>query len=252
MNNNHLLGEKDNMLLPKFRLHLPLRLLSPLSILLLLGLVACAENATPTAPGTTPTKTQAPATTSNTTAKTPAGSSGSASVGAGKLNLPDTTAVTLDPTLQSVLKSFLTPANSNTPDLALTIYASNDEPPTLGENVDKALIAAGYTFHDVRGSNDTALTIRDQDGAGAYIKSGMPDLIIEARESGALTDTSAMPPGVSADVYQKMVDQIKGKKSVLIVLGGTNLYQSIINAKNNTTVGATFDTGATPTPGPTK
>lgn len=232
------------MLFPRFRLQVPLSVLSLLSIVLLVGLAACADNSTPTQAATTPAST--------TVAATVGGSSTGIAVNGSKLNVTGTTPLTLDPTLEKALKDLLSVNSTRVPDLSLTIYASNDEPPILGDRADKTLTGAGYTFHDVRGGTDTVLNIKDADGAGAYTKNGVPDLIIEVREATALSSANGAPPGVSADAYQKMLDQVKDKKSILIVLSGSNLFQIITDARNNSPVGSNSPGAATATPAPTK
>jgi hypothetical protein len=214
-------------------------LLALLSILLLLGLTACGADNTPTtttsnAPATTAAVT-ATSTTSGpgpavTTNGTASAATGAGSFTDGKFSLPGTTLLTLDPGVGSVLKGLLS-SGATAPDMALQIYASDNETPILGENADSALVKAGYVFHDVRNGSDTRLIVNGNDGAGAYTKAGGPDVILYAREANALTG-GGTPPGIDATQYQKLVAQLQGKKSVLIVLTGTNLFQALANTNS--------------------
>ena len=212
-------------------------LLALLSILLLLGLTACGADNTPTT-----TTSNAPATTAAVSANKSAAATGPSptanagdsesifSSSSGKFSLPGTTLLTLDPGVESVLKGLLS-SGATAPDMALQIYGSDNETPILGENADSALVKAGYVFHDVRNGSDTKLIVNGNDGAGAYTKAGGPDVILYAREASALTG-GGTPPGVDATQYQKLVAQLQGKKSVLIVLTGTNLFQALANTNS--------------------
>ncbi len=212
-------------------------LLALLSMLLLLGLAACGADNTPT-----PTTSNVPATTAASATNksaTTTGPGATANVGdsdsifsssSGKFSLPGTTLVTIDPGVESVLKGLLS-SGATAPDMALQIYASDNETPILGENADAALVKAGYVFHDVRNGSDTKMIVNGNDGAGAYTKAGGPDVILYAREASALT-SGGTPPGVDAAQYQKLVAQLQGKKSVLIVLSGTNLFQGLANTNS--------------------
>lgn len=227
-----------------------LTLLGLLALIIMTALAACGESNTPTTVATAPSPEVATTAPSGTTVAVTSGTNTGGSFSNNKFNLPGLTPVTLDPTLEKVLKDYLSLSNSNIPDLGLFIYTSNDEPAILGENADKTLTTAGYAFHDVRGGNNTAFVTKDNDGVGAYTKSGAADIIVEARDSKALTDIKDNPPGVSPEVYQKMIDQVKDKKSVLITLTGTNLYQAIVEAQKNSPVRS--GPNLTPTPAPTK
>ena len=203
-----------------------------LVLCLLPGLAACGADNTPTPVAAT----TAPATSA------PSGTGAIVSGGTynnGKLDLPGTTLLTVDPGVENVLKGLLGPG-ANPANLTLQIYGSDAETPVLGENADTALVKSGYVFHDVRNGSASKMIINNNEGAGAYTKAGGPDLILYAREATALTG-GGTPPGVDAAQYQKLIDQLKNKKSVLIVLSGQNLFQ--IEAAANS---------VTPTPAPTK
>ena len=70
------------------------------------------------------------------------------------------------------------------------------------------------------------MIINNNDGAGAYTKAGGVDVVLYAREATALTG-GGTPPGVDATQYNNLINQVNGKKSVLIVLTGTNLFQGL-------------------------
>lgn len=201
-----------------------------LALLLLIGLAACgAENTpTPVAPTTAPSSTtnSAGANVSGGTYKD------------GKLDLPGTTLLTLDPGLDTALKGVLG-SGVNPSILTLQIYGSDSETPILGENADSALVKAGYVFHDVRNGTDSKMIINNNEGAGAYTKAGGPDLIVYARDASTFIG-GGTPPGVDAAQYQKLTTQLQGKKSVLVVLSGQNILQ--VQTANS----------GTPTAAPTK
>ena len=214
-------------------------LLVLLSIFLLLGLGACGAESTPTAtvsnaPTTTAAASETTAASGTTTGpgttSNPNTATGGGSYSNGKFSLPGTTLATIDPGVESVLKGLLS-SGSTAPDLSLQIYGSDNETPILGESADSALVKAGYVFHDVRNGTDTKLIVNGNDGAGAYTKAGGPDVILYAREASALTG-GGTPPGVDANQYQKLVAQLQNKKSVLIVLSGTNLFQVLANSNS--------------------
>ncbi|MBN9386934.1 MAG: hypothetical protein J0I20_02685 [Chloroflexi bacterium] len=197
-----------------------------LALLLTLGLAACGASNTPTPVATTPPATSDPA--ANVSGGT---------YNNGKLDLPGTTLLTVDPGLDTALKGLLGPG-INPSILTLQIYGSDSEPPILGENADSALVKSGYVFHDVRGGTDSKLIINDSEGAGAYTKAGGPDLIVLARDAASFT-SNGTPPGVDTTLYQKLTAQLQGKKSVLIVMSGQNIVQVVAS-------------NITPTPAPAK
>jgi hypothetical protein len=196
------------------------------ALLLALGLAACGAENTPTPVAATPTTN-------------PAANVSGGTYTNGKLDLPGTTLLSMDPGVETVLKGLLG-AGVNPANLTLQIYGSDAETPILGENADSALVKAGYVFHDVRQGGASKLIVNNNEGAGAYTKAGGPDLIVYAREAAAMTG-GGTPPGVDATQYQKLMAQLQGKKSVLIVLSGQNLFQA--EAAANV---------ITPTPAPTQ
>jgi hypothetical protein len=210
---------------------------------------ALATTAAPVAPATTAapiTTTAAPATTAApvapaTTTAAPA-TTAAASVGTAsaplKLNLEGATEVTIDPTLAGILKGASVPGGSAVSDLALNLYSSDNDPVKLAETTDTALTAAGYKFTDLEGKNNTKLTVQGEDAIGVYLKSGAPDYYIITTGAPSLAASSA-PPGANAADYQKLIDQFKTKKSVLLALSGTNLYQLIKAAAPTSTVAPT-------------
>jgi hypothetical protein len=183
-----------------------------LALLLALGLAACGAENTPTPVAATPTAN-------------PAANVSGGTYSDGKLDLPGTTLLTIDPGVETALKGLLG-SGVNPANMTLQIYGSDSETPVLGENADSALVKAGYVFHDARqGGTASKLIVNNNEGAGAYTKAGGPDLIVYAREATALT-AGGTPPGVDTTQYQKLITQLQGKKSVLIVLSGQNLFQA--------------------------
>jgi hypothetical protein len=248
--------------MPIFRHNTRVRfsIVSLLVILLLPGLAACGDNTpttAPVAPTTAPAvttaaaavattvvsttaalaTTAAPITTTAAPATTAAASVGTASAPL-KLNLEGATEVTIDPTLAGILKGASVPGGSAVSDLALTLYSSDNDPVKLAETTDTALTAAGYKFTDLEGKNNTKLTVQGEDAIGVYLKSGAPDYYIITTGAPSLAASSA-PPGANAADYQKLIDQFKTKKSVLLALSGTNLYQLIKAAAPTSTVAPT-------------
>lgn len=195
---------------------------SLLSVLLLLTLAACGTETTPAPAAAKPNPTGG--------SSGMVSSTGTGDYTSGKFNLPGMVLTTIDPGVGSVLKGLLS-AGATAPDMVLQIYASDSETPVLGENADTALTKAGYVFHDVRNGTASKMIVNGNEGAGAYTKAGAPDVVLYARESSALTG-GGTPPGVDASKYQNLVSQIQGKKSVLIVLSGTNLFQGLSNTNS--------------------
>lgn len=198
-----------------------------LALLLVLTLAACGAESTPT-----------PAVTTAAATSNPAANVSGGSYTNGKLDLPGTTLLNLDSGLETALKGLLGPGVDPSI-LTLQIYGSDSETPILGENADSALVKSGYVFHDMRAGTDNKLVINNNEGAGAYTKAGGPDLIVYARDAASFT-SNGTPPGVDATLYQKLTTQLKGKKSVLVVMSGQNIFQ--VAASNS----------GTPTPAPTQ
>jgi hypothetical protein len=259
--------------MPKFRGY---GLIVALCLLLTVLLVACGDSPTATpAPATTAAATTAASTTSAAVATTAATTAAATTTAAAKTTAAATTAaattaaattaatstgslslpvisgakeVTLDPAVTGELAKQI-PGLSSISGLVIKLFASDDADEKLAASTDTALTGAGYSF-GLPGA--TKPSKQGDTIAGFYVKNGAPDILLAV---GGITsdsvDISKMLdiPGLSKDAAEKMVSQIKGRKSFMLVIAGPNILQALLMGSSNASV--TPGASATKTPVPT-
>ncbi len=212
---------------------------------LLLG--ACGEEVATATPSST-NPTAAPSALATT-----GGTTGAATTGATVNGIPDatvlpaipgTTEVKVDSTIQTEVAKQL-----GVPTLAVKLLTSDDDVTKLGNATDAALTATGYAF----GIPGLAKPLSQNGGTvGLYSKAGSSDILFTAVPIPDNTvDVGKSIPGIDAASAQKFADQIKGKKTLLIVMTGPNLLQALVQLGQSGTGTITGTpgavTGATPT-----
>ena len=227
-----------------------LAVLPILMLLVAFVLNACGES--PTAPSPTPTQPSTPTTapttapvaaTATTTSAAGGSSSGTpAASGGSTVTLPainGATEVTLDPAIvQPVIKQF------GLANATVKFYTSDNPASSVVDTADAAIVGAGYAF-SIPGA--TKPTQSGGTYAGLYTKANAADIVLAAVDvpsDPTQLATQLNIPGVTADVVQKLADQIKGKKSVLFIVAAPGLLQAIFNGLGGST---TSDATATPT-----
>lgn len=235
-----------------------------LMLLLASGIAACGETAataTPnsTSPATT-TTTSAATSSSTTVAASTTTTSGATGTGVNPLNAATTvpaantnsaatipsisnaTEVQVDPAFSAAAAKQI-PGVSNP---TFKIFVSGDDAAKLATNADTAFTAGGYAFAfpGATKPTNTGTTI-----AGLYTKAGAPDILIGAlnipADTATLTKDLAIPDLTDASA-QKFLEQVKGKKSMLIVLSATGLVQSLFNTLGATPPGSNANSNTTP------
>lgn len=202
-----------------------------------------AATATTTAAATTAPATTAPATTT-TTATT---SAAATTLPAQTLALPSIAGlkeVEVDATLKAELGKQLPPL----PNFVIKLYVSDDTSDNVSTTLDKALTDTGYQFA-IPGA--TKPTKQGEAYSGLYTKAGALDLLTAV---GAVPDNSADLSGSSMNqaVAQKLYDQLKGKKTLVFVVGANDILKAMAasrtgNATQTATVAvATTTSAATP------
>ena len=134
---------------------------------------------------------------------------------------------------QQILKAVQLPASLT--NATIKIYASDDAPATLATNADKAFTNAGYSF-----AIPGQFKPLEQQGniIGIYTKSGALDLLT------VITDPSvAFASGTAAPGTEDVVNQLKNRKSALIVVGASGMIQAITSGQSS---GGSNPTGGTP------
>jgi hypothetical protein len=149
--------------------------------------------------------------------------------------IPGTTEIALDPAIRTeIVKQLPTQLK----DAAFKLFVSDDASDKVAGGADTALTGAGYKF-GIPGQTKPV----EQSGtyAGLYTKTGSPDLLFAI--TAVPTDTTQLNnlniPGITAADAQKFLDQVKGHKTLVIVIGAPNLLQSLTQL-------ATATSGATP------
>lgn len=208
------------------------KIMAGLLVMLLAGLlVACGESATPTPvpPTPTPLPTVVPRPASN-----PAAGSGAA---VGGIPAPaGATEIKID---ASVVKSLLQAA-SIPPDVAnslqLGVYATNETADKIAADYGPILTSGGY----ISPLGGGGLTKQGDQYFGFLTKGGTEVLIAVQPLTADLTNAVASA-GASVDVVKAVTDQLKDKKTVVLVISGAGLLQSFLGRGN-----------ALPQPSPTK
>ncbi len=205
--------------------------------------VPATATSVPTTAAATPTKAPTTAAATTVAATTAAGNP------SGNVTLPaisGTTEVALDPAITAELTKQL-------PGGAIKLYSSDDDPAKLGTNADATIIGAGYKFgipnqtKPVKGDNEAYF--------GVYSKAGAADLVmitgLVPKTPAELTSGLGIT-GVNPADTQKLLDQLKGKKSTLFIIADpTGLLSQLIAgfaSIGTDTPGATTTTAAATTP----
>jgi hypothetical protein len=182
--------------------------LTGLLVAAMLVLSACADEA-PTGTPVPPTPTVAP-TTAAATATTSA-------------SLPTISGVTEiqgDSSISAEVAKQL-----GVPTLTVKLYTSDDDAAVVGDHADTALTGQGYSFGI---PNQTKPVSQDNGTVGLYSRSGSDDVLFTAIPVPANADVSGSIPGIDAATAQKFTDQVKGKKTLLVVMSGPSLLQALI------------------------
>jgi hypothetical protein len=202
-----------------------------LAATLLLG--ACGEEATVTPSSTNPTTTAntAAATTSSasTTAAGTVAATTTGAPGTANTTLPaiaGTTEVQVDQTITAEVAKQL-----GIPTLNVKLFTSDDDSTKVGGTTDSALTAQGYAF-SIPG---LAKPLSQNGGTvGLYSKVGSSDILFTAVPiPDNPADVSKNIPGIDQAAAQKFADQIKGKKTLLIVMTGPDLLQALLKLGQN-------------------
>lgn len=207
-----------------------------LAATLVLG--ACGEDSA--------TATPVPATA--TTAPTTVASATSAAATSGTDSTPipaisGTTEVQTDASISAAVATQL-----GIPTLGVKLFTSNDDATKVGDAADAALTGSGYAF----GIPGVAKPVT-QNGStvGLYSKSGSSDILFTAVAVPANTaDVGTSIPGLDAASAQKFADQLKGKKTLLVVMTGPGLLQALVklgSSSSSPTAASGTVAAATPT-----
>lgn len=197
-------------------------------LLMALVLVACGEaTATPV-----PTPTPVPPTATVAPTNSQAGSTGGTTVG-GNVKLPAISGATelkLDATTLNEVGKQLNTIGLSLSNADLKLFVSDDDADKLATNTDTALTGAGYRF-SIPGQ---AKPLKQGDStAGFYGKAGESDVFftsIPIPSDPSTLSSSLNLPGVDKATVDKLVDQIKGKKSLLLVIAAPDLLNKLLAA----------------------
>jgi len=144
----------------------------------------------------------------------------------GKLDLPaipNTSEIKLtQDTAQQILKAASLPASLT--NATVRIFVSDEDPAKLATDADTAFVGGGYTFA-IPGQSKPL--VRGDSTFGIYSKSGSLDVLT------VVTDPAkAFASGNSAAGTQDIVNQLKDKKSALIVVGANGMLQAIAGGQS--------------------
>ena len=180
-----------------------------LTILLASLLTGCTENTSPTTP------------------ITPGSNVSSNSIDLASLT--DLQEVQLDPaTADEVSKTF---SNNNIGDASLHYYSSDSDPTAVMAETDQIILAEGYHFAL---ASYTGPINQNGMSVGMYSKTSAPDIVAGAVSTNNNPDfqngnTKALP-GLSLAETQKVLQQLRTKKTALVVFAGSGLLKSMIPA----------------------
>lgn len=191
--------------------------------------------ATTAAPTTVAATTAAPTTKAATTV---AATTAATSAGTSALSLPafaNATEVSIPKEFNALLEKQL----PGVKDAVIRIFGSSDDLATLTANVEKALTGGGYAsgVPGVKG-------FEAQPGGTAFAlftKTGSLDLLMTATDisdQSKITSSLNMP-GLSQQDTDKFVSQLKGQKSMLVIVGAKDLLNMIIRSNTPATPQAT-------------
>lgn len=237
-------------------------------ILISLTLAACGDSPKPTA--TTAPTTAAATTAASTTAvaTTVAATTAAPTTAAKTTTAVATTAVpttvaktTTAPTTAASTSGLVLPSFANTIEVSvpkelnaevekqltgvkgvsLRVFGSTDDLATLTAGVEKSLGGAGYASL-IPGTK--GFEIQKENAYAAFSKAGSPDLLLAAADisTQAPTGSNLGVPGLSAADAAKFATELKGKKTMLLVMGAKDLMTALATAQTgskNTPVAAT-------------
>lgn len=222
-----------------------------LVLLVALILAACGDAtntvSSPVATAVSTTKAATTAAAGATTAAATTAAAGAATAAAGASsaavvipNITGATEVKLDTAFSAELAKQI-PGLTNP---SIKLYVSDDEAQTLADNADVAFTGAGYKF-GLPGM--TKPTAQGDNIAGFYVKTGSADLLLAAgivpADAGDFNKALNIP-GMTSDEAKKLAEQVKGKKSMLIIIAAPDLLQSMMAAAGSGMGAATSTTAA--------
>ncbi len=151
--------------------------------------------------------------------------------------IPGTTMVQLDPELLASTAR-LVPGVTNP---TVQLFASDNTPDKLAADIDTSFLGAGYKFVFPGISKPTRLSSTI---LGLYSKAGAPDILLSVTDvptDVSLVSRSIGLPALSQAASQKYLDQVKGKKSVAILVAAAGVLQAFSG-----NIGVTPQTGPDP------
>ena len=113
---------------------------------------------------------------------------------------------------------------------AVKFYVSDNEAAALATTADTAITGSGYKF-GLPGFNKPLTLPGASNTIGLYSVAGQPDLLMliaAVPTDPTKVNSTFLLPGLDAATDQKIVDALKGHKSAMILLSGTNLQQAIL------------------------
>jgi len=126
--------------------------------------------------------------------------------------------------------------------LGFKYYGSNDDIATVANNVDKALTGAGYKYVSLGGGDDTSISKGKITSFGLYTKDGNPDLVIsmaDPKNTASINSQLTPAPGKTLPAgMQDLINQLKSKKTVVVVIAATGYAQLFSGAMATATAGA--------------
>lgn len=137
-------------------------------------------------------------------------------------SIPGTSVVQLDPELLASTAR-LVPGVSNP---TVQMFASDNTPDKLAADTDTSFLGAGYkfVFPGISKPSKLGITI-----LGLYAKTGAPDILLSVTDvptDVTLVSRSIGLPILSQASSQKYLDQVKGKKSVAILVAAIGVLQA--------------------------
>ena len=133
------------------------------------------------------------------------------------------TEVTLDAAFSTELAKQIPGLNNP----IIKLYVSNDDAQKLADNADLAFTGAGYKF-GLPGMTKPTF----------YVKTGSVDILLETgtvpADAGDFSKALNIP-NMTTEETKKLTDQIKGKKSMLIIIAAPDLLESMMAAASSST-----------------
>ena len=95
------------------------------------------------------------------------------------------------------------------------LYVSDEQPASVVNNTEAAILAAGYRVNNPPQQGKTGIY-------GVYSKVGSPDIAVNARLIDSSQLNNSLVPGLSPAESQKVATQIKGHKTLLLLIVAPN------------------------------